>query len=276
METLDQGSIFGGLRSDKYPTMECYGIILTASCDIAHSKVPKLYYATALDVIEWGCMRDTYLTAYKPEINNKQSDYYQSARQYRLSPELLESYDRDTVIQILENEISSEKKRKSLLTKYDDYMLLRDGINDVQSVKKVIEKNDVPLTKLLKEITDGKQHHYHFIPSTSYTKQKEVDGGLIVDFQEINWISIEDAYNIINPGIDNLIIADYPAEQQELYKRTFWLEKPDAYVHHLGKIESPWREHLMQRFSHCFARIGLQDITEKGYSNIIKRMVEKK
>ncbi len=274
MENLDQGSIFGGLRSDKYPGMECYGIILTASCDIAQSKVPKLYFVTAIDVIEWGCMHDTYLNTYKTNIENAKNAYYDLTNQYNLSPELLETYERDVVIQILENEITKKSKRDDLMKKYDAYMLIKTGISDSTKIREVIKQDAKPIKKLLEKIIKGEMNHYHFVPLSAYTDQANADGGLIVDFQEINWLSFEDARNIINPGIDNLIIDYYTKDQQELYKKIFWLEKEDAFVPHVGHIKSPWREHLMQRFSHCFARIGLPDITEEDHTKIVNRMTE--
>lgn len=42
MDELDQGSVLYGLRSDRYPGIPCYGIVITASCDIANSKVSKI------------------------------------------------------------------------------------------------------------------------------------------------------------------------------------------------------------------------------------------
>ena len=272
--SLDQGSILGGLRSNKYPDMKCYGIILTASCDIAHSKVAKLYYVIALDVVEWGYTRDTYLKAYQTSIDQSKKKYYDYTNQLGLSPELLETFEKDVVLEVLENEVQSQSRRKTFVEKYEQYMLLKNGINDVQGIKAVIKNDDAPLRALLKEINEGKLHHYHFLPSIAYKDEKNITGGLLVDFQEINWISFENAQNIINPGIDNLILDEYPDDLQELYKKMFWLEEPEAFVQHFGIIKSPWREHLMQRFSYCFARIGLTDVKETDYSNIIKNMTE--
>lgn len=39
--SLDQGTIIYGIRSDKYPAFPCYGIIITARCDIAQDTFVK-------------------------------------------------------------------------------------------------------------------------------------------------------------------------------------------------------------------------------------------
>lgn len=44
MDELDQGSVLYGLRSDRYPGIPCYGIVITASCDIANSKVSTVRF----------------------------------------------------------------------------------------------------------------------------------------------------------------------------------------------------------------------------------------
>lgn len=274
MDSIDQGSIFGGLRSDKYPGIKCFGIILTASCDIAQSKVSKLYYVTAIDVAEWGCLTDTYEKAYMSQFNDRRKVFCEAAKNHDLDPDLLETLDRAAVITICNAEVKSSKKREDLIRKYDTYMLLQRGRTDPNNIKHVVKQDASPLKKVLKDITDGKQFHYYFLPRYSYVEGENKPGGLIVDFQEINWLNIDDVRNIVNPGIDNLILSEYSIEQQENYCKTFWLENDDDYVPYLGRIFSPWREHLMQRFSYCFARIGLQDVTDKDYSGIVDLMTE--
>lgn len=50
---VTQGTILCSIRSDKYPTTRCYGIIISAMCDIAQGKVDKIYLLTAIDAKEW-------------------------------------------------------------------------------------------------------------------------------------------------------------------------------------------------------------------------------
>ena len=38
-----------------------------------------------------------------------------------------------------------------------------------------------------------------------------------------------------------------------------------------GTIQSPWCEHLMQRFSHAFIRIGLSDPTKRDFEDVITK-----
>lgn len=111
------------------------------------------------------------------------------------------------------------------------------------------------------------------MPCSKYKNDvKDNTSGLIVDLQEIEYMSFLDASNIVNPGIDNMIINDYSIDEQERYRKTFWLEEEQDFVKIEGKICSPWREHLMQRFSNCFARIGLDGATDSDYSKIVSQI----
>lgn len=64
MDELDQGSVLYGLRSDRYPGIPCYGIVITASCDIANSKVSKIYCLIGVDAKQWFCTEYGYRQAY--------------------------------------------------------------------------------------------------------------------------------------------------------------------------------------------------------------------
>lgn len=72
---LDQGTIIYGIRSDKYPNLRCYGVIITASCDIAQQKVSKLYYLLAIDAKEWFCSKFAYPQVYCSKIEGLQKSF---------------------------------------------------------------------------------------------------------------------------------------------------------------------------------------------------------
>ena len=53
-------------------------------------------------------------------------------------------------------------------------------------------------------------------------------------------------------------------------RRSFWLESESDFVGVEGTIQSPWREHLMQRFSNVFIRIGLDNPSESDFKDLIE------
>ena len=70
MKGLDQGTVLFGLRSDKYPGIPCYGIVITASCDISNDKVAKLCFLIGVDARRWFCTEYAYHQVYDTKIEN--------------------------------------------------------------------------------------------------------------------------------------------------------------------------------------------------------------
>lgn len=69
--SLDQGTVIYGIKSDKYPAFPCYGIIITARCDIAQNKVPKYHYLVAVDASSWFSSKHGYQLVYSKTIADK-------------------------------------------------------------------------------------------------------------------------------------------------------------------------------------------------------------
>ena len=75
MRGLDQGTMLSNVRSSKYSGIRCFGVVITASCDIANtnensSKVSKLYYLVAVEVKKWLSVETGYNLVYKEKKNN--------------------------------------------------------------------------------------------------------------------------------------------------------------------------------------------------------------
>lgn len=86
---FDQGTIIYGVRSEKYPEGPCYGVIITAMCDIAQRKVPKYYYLTALDASAWFCSAFGFAQTYASKRKQLREKIYASARELELDGDTL-------------------------------------------------------------------------------------------------------------------------------------------------------------------------------------------
>ena len=275
MRGLDQGTMLSNVRSSKYSGIRCFGVVITASCDIANtnensSKVSKLYYLVAVEVKKWLSVETGYNLVYKEKKNNLLQTVNSCAENCGLSAsELLrmESTDADKVISGCEAE---SKKIKRLNESMQNYALFcREGMND-DDRKEAIKKDTDTAVKFLEKITKGETLHYYFLPEIAYKVEGgQKSSGLIVDLQEIESISIQDALRIPSPGIDRQLFSEYTEEECKRYSDLFWLEQEDDYVDCDTIIQSPWREHLMQRFSHDFSRIGLDGPTKTDYKALV-------
>lgn len=265
---LDQGTIIYGIRSDKYPNLRCYGVIITASCDIAQQKVSKLYYLLAIDAKEWFCSKFAYPQVYCSKIEGLQKKFYATAEKYNLNADSLLCFSKEEVTHIIDEEISRKEQREKILSQYNDLLLYSDPNISDEQIKKAIKSDSNPVVEFLSRVGRGEVLHYYYLPQTAYQKNEVRHKGLIVDLQEIGHVTLSDALKIQTTGIDYLALPEDPLLRERL-KSNFWLESEDDFIAIEGNIESPWREHLMQRFSHGFIRIGLDGATKTDYENLI-------
>lgn len=271
MSELDQGTIIVGVRSSKYPDVQCYGIIITASCDIENEKVGKLYYLIGVKVQRWFCSEFGFHLVYDSEKNKLYDRYSNKCQLLSLDADTLLQFSKEDVEKVLETQVKKNKDRSELKELYERYLLyIKPDMNEAVR-RLIIQQNSDPVVQFVKNVDLERTLHYFYLPESTYMSiNSRMDTGLIVDLQEIDYISLSDAKKIITPGIDNLIIGQESATERDRLKKKFWLNDPDDFVDIEGKIVSPWREHLMQRFTHDFTRIGVNRATEDDYSKMVR------
>lgn len=273
MEHLDQGTIIYGMNSPKYPDVCCYGLIISASCDIANDKISKLYCLTCVDADEWMLTQVGYDQMYKDkklQLMKKMSD---ESQKYGLNAELLMSFSEKQFRTIVEENIDNLKERKSISKVYEQYKKFCVVTASTKGRKTAIYEDKKTAQKYMEQMGKGDLLHYYYLPKIAFDDKKGKSEGLVVDLQEILTIDCKDAKRFISPGIDFLTLADYSKEEQTRLCEYFWLKKDSDFVMIEGKVESPWREHLMQRFSYGFVRIGIDGATNKDYEELICKTV---
>ena len=299
---ISQGTVIYGIRSEKYPTTPCYGIIITARCDIAQGKVSKYHYLVAVDASAWLCSKHGYIHAYNEVINSKKREIIQKATNLELDGESLLLFSQESLDKVfVEQKLQRKENRKSIakieelqkaIKKYN--LIAQANAND-RDRGAAIQENSPPAFSCLRDISLGKFHHYCFLPQTAYLKKGIKSKGLIVDLLEIKSLSLDDARKIASPFPPHISFSELPMlpskdDLEELAKSkddqtkrkmflqiaehlrletSFWLETDSDFVGIEGTIASPWCEHLMQRFSNVFSRIGLENPTEEDFKTIV-------
>lgn len=297
---LTQGTVIYGVRSKKYPTGPCYGIIITARCDIAQDKVPKYYYLLAVDASKWFCTQYGYRQAYAGTLKSRKTNLCNKAAELELDGESLITMDRESVTAILADKrdqvrgIRKEEQKVDSLAKIIEQYCDMANVTMDTSRSQVIKQEHKTAVNFLKEIDSGKQCHYYFLPQDAYLNNGVMDRGLIVDMLEIGVLSKADAKKIVNPFVIGLTYSDLPQlpSNEELHqlelnrtlfekiseyvrlRQEFWLESGSDFVAIDGTTRSPWCEHMMQRFSNVFIRIGLDNPTNDDFVGVIKHCFE--
>lgn len=299
--SIDQGTVIYGIRSSKYPTVPCYGVIITARCDIAQKKVPKYYYLVAVDASEWFCSEHGYGIVYRNTIQNSSNSIESIAKDLELNGEVLISLSEQDLEIVLSEKRAEYAGQKNLLNKLQslsghiaEYNIFNGKHMTDKKRGQAIKRKPKPATDELGMIDKGDRNHYYYLPQHAYLENQVFNKGLIVDLLEIGKISISDAEKIRTPGIDYQVLPKIPGPeemievintgvQQEIDRMfnrihenkrlsmNYWLKDDSDYVVIEGVIKSPWCEHLMQRFSNAFIRIGLDNPSKQDFSDIITR-----
>lgn len=300
---MEQGTVIYGIKSEKYPSFPCYGIIITARCDIAQDKVPKYYYLVGVDASAWFSTKHGYQLVYGDTIKEKMKQVCDKAAALELDGRTLISIPREHLQIILEDKKQQLAGNNKQLRKVDDLLALIEKYIQVAQTeaqdihrKNAIRSNEKEAIKYIKDIDSGKLHHYHFVPQNAYLETQVKSKGIIIDFLEIRSFTLEDAKKIATPlssanhtesGIYYNDLPKLPTREEltcetnldEVFKKfteysrlksNYWLEDEDDFVKIDGTIKSPWCEHLMQRFSNVFARIGLDNPSEDDFKNLIQ------
>lgn len=268
MNQLDQGSILFGICSEKYPNTRCYGIIISASCDIANCKVPKLYYLIAVDAQEWFSTDIGYNQAYAETVKNLFNQLKAEADKHSLSATLLTDFTDEEFELIISSGIPKDKDQKKIRSIYQKYRIFSQLNMSNEQRKVAIRTDKRPIINFLEKVSKGEIMHFYYLPQEAYRKDGAKSKGLIIDLQEIEILPLKDVEMLRSPGIDYLVLPNQAADEQERLKKHYWLNNEDDFVASDGIISSPWREHLMQRFSHGFVRIGIDGATIEDYSQL--------
>lgn len=272
MEGFDQGTILYGIRSERYPGVNCYAVIISASCDIANQKVEKIYYLVGVKAQEWFSTKYAYTQVYNEKLKSLFKKFNDDFKKHSLNAELIQQFSADEVKLIIEQQNVDIKIKKQLLEIYNEYSVFckpdMENIDRLQAIRKDLK----PIKNFLKDVTRGRLFHYYYLPEDSYLKNGKKDCGLIIDLQEIDSIPLEDISKIKSPGIDELILSTYEGEERLRLEKKYFLESNDDFVAIEGTIVPPCREHLMQRFSQDFIRIGIDGATEDDFERLIKKI----
>lgn len=269
MEKLDQGTVIFGIKAEKYPEVPCYGIIVSARCDVANCKVRRLYYIVGVEAREWVLTEAGFSRVFESNKQNAYNQFSEKVKQAKLEPESLSSFEPEEVEKVLE-ELKNEKLRDDILERYRQYKIF--FTEDSEKREKYVLDNLKAVKKQMKEINIGKYAHLYYLPKAAYMDEGKMSEGLVVDLQEIEAISIEEAECLQKGQIDMKFDKFHSRDQ---YSRFCWLEKDGDFTAIDGQIRSPWCEHLMQRFSNSFIRIGIDGPSDKDFDILTEGFGEK-
>lgn len=261
-----------GTRSAKYPNTCCYGVIISARCDLANCKIPKFYFLTALKVEDWITTNEGFRTVFTQKINDLEKKLQDKARNSSLDWEILSTCTQDEFHKIIiDDEVGLRKEASKLeqeFVKFKKYT--SEQLNDVEK-KELLSSDKKLVADYLTKISGGQVAHYCFIPQDAYKNDGCKGNGIIIDLQELEQLTLEEAIIISSFEMDCKSKTMESLDIQILNKR-FFLDEPNGFVIAECDITSPWIEYLMQRFANAFIRIGVDGPKKNDFAELFDRI----
>lgn len=266
MEDITQGTLISGVRSTLYPGVTVYGIIISAACDLAHDKIDKVFYLTAIPLNEWLCSDEGFRTITASYASDNKKALLEILEKNELSWDVVQTLS-PAEFEIVATQCIKKGERDSAKKRFEKYyQISKEKLNSKEKAE--VYRSDLKtVSNFLGGILTGSNTHYIFIPNQALSAAIPDVQGLIVDLLALDFFPLELVERIRKGAIDREIMSD--AEIADYDKRFFLKENP-GFAYPLPRVASPWREYLLQHFSNCFARIGV----DNPGNNEAKAMVE--
>lgn len=271
----DQGDIIFGVKSEKYPEFSCYGVVVSASCDIANSKVGKIYYLTALPFEQWILTERGFKRVFGSIVKNKEKAIVDRLKGIECSWKVLQRFEYEDIKTVIESLVSKGKKRNEIMNSVRQLFDIKEKENAVEGRKDLLHDDTFRKVAInfLKDAEKGTYEHLYFLPKSEIANCDNEMSDLVIDLQEIDYLTLTDYKDIHASGIDYLLLSECKDDKRLLWQKKFWLKSDMDYVYTNGQVQSPRREHLIQRFAHVFNRIGIDYLSEEQYEGIVHKML---
>ena len=238
---LTQGSIINHCLADNYLSVDnVYGFIITPRCDLAHNaKVTHIHYLPIVDFKDW-VKQDGMDYLFNKWIQRKTKHFCETCQKYSIPTEL-DSYS--NYEKIADELIESQSEKSNFLS------CAKAVISPQREDEDFIQfcKNKDKTSSMVGNLLEDKLAAFYLIEDWNGRS----DNFKIILLREFKRISFPVAKKI-SKGLD---LASIDKQTDDLkYNST---NRDLCQV--CAQVSSPFVEHIMQRFSHNFCRIGVED-----------------
>ena len=252
---IDQGVIFNGCKSVKYDC-ELYGLIITPRCDISNRKVETIHYLPIVDLNMW-MYKDGFDIFKTRTINNIANNINNFLKSKMISANLLGRIPKNILMDSYLSKISESKQKIKIIDSIDDYYNLISETISNDEKNTVLLKYEKIVNHILEDLVSNELSGYYILDLYSYK---------IVLLREVKSLSFDLAKTFCI-GTDITSIQEDVIEKYDIY------ENPeDGFISAITKLKSPFIEHLLQQFFHCFGRIGIDGINKEDISKIKEKL----
>ena len=269
MNGITQGTMISSMRSERYIGHQCYGIVISARCDLANKKITKVFYLIAIPLEEWILSDAGFSILLSGVVTNIEGSLKDFAKNNDLSWIDLKTFSLEEFEQVVCELQMKNRQAKDIIHKFKKFKVYTTHKYGLREKQSIISAERKSFEGGCMEIVSGKNLQFSYIPEDAIN---DIINGVVIDHQELDYLTISTAELVDNYKMDVTVLTK---EEQEKFNDKFFIIEEPGYSIPLCTIKSPWIEYLMQRFSNMFTRIGV-DVPQKiEISNVIDRILAK-
>lgn len=265
---LTQGTIFSCAIAEDYEGCAVYGMVITARCDITNDKAEVFNYVPVVKFDDW-LHRDGVRILAQRVIKEATGELRNCLKQLEFAPSILGTTAPHDVLRVIfdaEDATAKVKARRGAFEKNCLRHQRADGCLgstlDPDAVSALLASEEAAAGKIIKELCQNAVAEAYFLAGV---EPDEDCPGYVVLLREIRHIPRALAAGIVR-GLD----ADSYAALCDGDPRNSGRISisGDDFSWPTGVVQSPFIEHLMQRLTLLFSRIGVTDVSDE----IVRRL----
>ena len=269
MKEVTQGSLIYGIRSPKYPGVPAYGIVISAACDLAQDKIDKVFYLIAIPVEEWLCSDKGFQLMTEALASSSKNNLLANLKKYDLSWDVIHTLSLNEFKVVVAECVSKKGDQEAALTQFEKYHRVRKGNISREEKKEVYRSDSKAVAGFLGDVLSGSNTHYIFLPQEAFSDPVIESKGLIVDLLELDYLPMDTVSKIAAGEMDCMTMT---APEIAANDKLFFLREDPGFAYPVVRISSPWREYVLQHFSNCFIRIGVDNPGKSEAKNIVENL----
>lgn len=272
MEKVTQGTLIYGVRSNKYHDVVTYGIIISAACDLAQDKIDKVFYLTAIPLKEWLCSDQGFQVVTANLIKNCKNNILKILEKYGLAWDVFKTLSQEELEKVVTACGISRNDKQNAVAHFLKYQRFSKENMTFQEKIEIYLSEHKTIEGYLGDLFNGANSHYVFIPQQALSEHASVGMGLVVDLLEVDFYQMQLVKKLADGQIDNRVLSE---SEIAVYDKKFVLCENDGFAYPVGEVEHPWCEYILQHFSNCFIRIGVDNPGKKEAKGIVDNLFSK-